>query len=54
MPVARFDGAVEPVSTALLKAGDDASRALGYKGEYPPKDARSIRGRTPKKPFVSR
>lgn len=53
MPVARFDHAVEPVSTALLKASDDASRALGYRGEYPPKDTRS-RHRQPAKPFVSR
>lgn len=53
MPVARFDDAVESVSTALLKAGDDASRALGYRGEYPPKDVRS-RHRHATKPFVSR
>jgi IclR family transcriptional regulator, acetate operon repressor len=53
MPVARFDDAVESVSTAMLKVGDDASRALGYRGEYPPKDA-SSRHRNTAKPFVSR
>jgi DNA-binding IclR family transcriptional regulator len=52
MPVARFDDAIESVSTAMSKAGDDASRALGYRREYPPKDARS-RHRTTSKPFVS-
>ena len=51
MPVARFDEARESVSAALLKAGDDASRALRYRGEYPPKQPRA---RNPKKPFVSR
>jgi len=35
----------------LLKAGDDASRALRYSGEYPPKQPQA---RNPKKPFVSR
>ena len=53
MPVARFDGAVELVSGALLKAGDDASRALGYRGEYPPRDTHRRKG-SPTKPFVSR
>lgn len=51
MPVARFDEARESVSAALLKAGDDASRALRYRGEYPPKQPKA---RNPKKPFVSR
>jgi DNA-binding IclR family transcriptional regulator len=54
VPTVRFHATVDPVTTALLKAGDDASRALGYQGEYPPKDPRSIRSRNPKKPFVSR
>ena len=54
MPVARFESSVDSVSAALLKAGDDASRALGYRGEYPPKDPRSLRSGTTKKPFVSR
>jgi DNA-binding IclR family transcriptional regulator len=53
MPVARFDHALESVSTAILKAGDDASRALGYRGEYPPKGGGS-RHRSTTKPFVSR
>ena len=53
MPVARFDHAIESVSTAMSKAGDDASRALGYRGEYPPKDGHS-RHRSTSKPFVSR
>lgn len=51
MPVARFEEARESVSAALLKAGDDASRALRYRGEYPPKQPKA---RNPKKPFVSR
>jgi IclR family transcriptional regulator, acetate operon repressor len=51
MPVARFDDASDAVGAALSKAGDDASRALGYRGEYPPKNPRA---RNPKKPFVSR
>lgn len=51
MPIARFDEARESVSAALLKAGDDASRALRYSGEYPPKQPQA---RNPKKPFVSR
>lgn len=51
MPVARFESARESVSAALLKAGDDASRALRYRGEYPPKTPQS---RNPKKPYVSR
>ena len=53
MPVARFDHAIESVSTAMSKAGDDASRALGYRGEYPPKDGHS-RHRSTSKPHVSR
>ncbi|MEJ7800592.1 MAG: IclR family transcriptional regulator [Ilumatobacter sp.] len=51
MPIARFDETCESVSAALLKAGDDASRALRYRGEYPPKETEA---RNPKKPFVSR
>jgi hypothetical protein len=49
----RPHGAVESVSTAMSKAGDDASRALGYRGEYPPKDGHS-RHRSTSKPYVSR
>lgn len=51
MPVARFEEACDSVSAELLKAGDDASRALRYRGEYPPKETEP---RNPKKPFVSR
>ena len=51
MPIARIDEAKASVAAALLKAGDDASRALRYRGEYPPKKPQS---RNPKKPYVSR
>jgi len=51
MPVARFEEARESVSAALLNAGDAASRALRYRGPYPPKQTQA---RHPKKPFVSR
>jgi DNA-binding IclR family transcriptional regulator len=51
MPVARFEDTCETVAAALLKAGGDASRALRYRGEYPPKETEA---RSPKKPFVSR
>ena len=51
MPIARFGDAREAVSAALLKAAGDASRALRYRGEYPPKQPQA---RNPKKPFVSR
>jgi DNA-binding IclR family transcriptional regulator len=51
MPIARFDDAKASVTAALLKAGADASRALRYRGEYPPKKPQS---RNPKKPYVSR
>lgn len=54
MPVARFEQARESVAAALLKAGGDASRALGYTAEYPPEYARSHHSPGPKKPFVSR
>jgi DNA-binding IclR family transcriptional regulator len=51
MPVARFDDENESVSAALLKAAGDASRALRYRGEYPPKHPKA---RNPTKPYVSR
>ncbi len=51
MPVARFDESKGSVAAALLKAGDDASRALRFHGEYPPKQPQP---RNPKKPYVSR
>lgn len=51
MPIARFDEARESVTAALLKAGEDASRALRHRGEYPPEKPRA---RNPKKPYVSR
>lgn len=51
MPIARFSQTEESVSTALLKAGEGASRALRYHGVYPPKQPQP---RHPKKPFVSR
>ena len=51
MPIARFGETSGPVSAALLKAGDDASRALRYRGAYPPKQPQA---RNPKRPFVSR
>lgn len=51
MPVARFEEARERVSAALLRAGEDASRSLRYRGEYPPEQTEA---RNPKKPFVSR
>lgn len=51
MPIARFDEAREAVTAALLKAGDDASRALRYRGDYPPTKPQA---RNPKKPYVSR
>ena len=53
MPLTRLDESIEPVSNAVLKAGDAASRALGYRGEYPPKEPRS-RHRNANKPYVSR
>ena len=51
MPVARFENSCESVSANLLKAADDASRALRYRGVYPPTETGP---RNPKKPFVSR
>lgn len=51
MPIARFDEAKQTVTAALLKAAEDASRALRYRGEYPPK---SPQARNPKQPYVSR
>lgn len=51
MPIARFDETKEAVAAALLKAGEDASRALRYRGEYPPEKPQA---RNPKKPYVSR
>ncbi len=35
LPVARFVSDQAPVVAALLKAGENASRPLGYDGEYP-------------------
>jgi len=51
MPVARFESSCESVSAELLKAADDASRSLRYRGAYPPKETGP---RNPQKPFVSR
>jgi IclR family acetate operon transcriptional repressor len=53
MPATRLADSIDSVSTAVLKAGDAASRALGYRGDYPPKEPRS-RHRNANKPYVSR
>lgn len=51
VPSSRLDDVTDVLVAALLKAGEEASRALRYRGEYPPHQPQS---RHPKRPFVSR